>query len=317
MPHSINARLIAGVFLLLLTAACSTPQVRALRTTAPGSFSPRAELSDVIYFAQEENQCGPAALAMVFQHADLRIEPAQLKDSLYLPDKQGSLQVEMLSTTRRQGLVAYVLQPQLSDVLAEVSAGNPVVTLQNLGLSWYPLWHYAVVIGYDLEREQIILRSGANPRLVMPLSTFENTWARSQYWAMVALRPGKLPHTANPERLLPSLGALAHSSPSTDLWPAYVAAMERWPEHLPSSIEAGNYLYTHDKLPEAEIIFSRAATLHPDSVAAFNNLAQTQSDLGKHDTALQTITRALALGGPLQPEVRKTRVEIEQRMKLR
>lgn len=309
-----NARLSAGVFILLLLSACSTPQVRALRGTVPSDLPSRAELSDVAYFAQEENQCGPAALAMVFQRANLNLEPAQLKDSLYLPDKQGSLQVEMLAATRRQGLVAYVLQPQLKDVLAEVSAGNPVVVLQNLGLSWYPLWHYAVVIGYDLGREEVILRSGANRRLVLPFSTFENTWARSKYWAMLALPPAQLPHTAQAEKFIQSLAALAHSRPATDLGPAYTAALARWPEHLLTLIAAGNYQYAQSNLLKAEQLFLNATTLHPTSVAALNNLAQTQSELGMHDLALQTIQRALQLGGPLNPAVRKTQAEIEQKM---
>jgi hypothetical protein len=84
---------------------------------------------------------------MVFHSAGLNIEPGQLKDALYLTDKQGSLQVEMLATARRHGLLAYLLQPELQALLTEVAAGNPVVVLQNLGLSWYPVWHYAVVIG--------------------------------------------------------------------------------------------------------------------------------------------------------------------------
>lgn len=314
MLYVINARLIAGVFTLLLTAACSTSQVKALRTAIPDNLAPHTELKEVAYFAQDENQCGPAALAMVFQHANLNIEPAQLRDSLYLPEKQGSLQVEMLATTRRQGLVAYVLQPQLKDVLAEVSAGNPVVVLQNLALDWYPLWHYAVVIGYDLKREEIILRSGSNRRLVMPFSTFENTWARSKYWAMLALPPSQLPHTAQAEKLVQSLAALAHSSPTTDLWPAYTAALSRWPEHLLTLIAAGNYQYAQNNLPKAEQMFLNATKFHPTSVAAFNNLAQVQSDLGKFDIALQTMQRALELGGPLQDVVRKTQAEIKQKM---
>lgn len=314
MQHTRSARLIAGVFFLLLLAACATPQTTALLGTAPAALSPRAELSDVAYYPQDDFQCGPASLAMVFQRAGLNMEPEQLKGSLYIPEQQGSLQVEMLATTRKQGLLAYQLQPSLQDVLAEIDAGNPVVVLQNLALSWYPLWHYAVVIGYDLKREEIILRSGATPRLVMPLATFERTWARGKYWAMVALAPNRLPQTAIPENWIQSIAALEHSSPYTYTGQAYEAAMRRWPDHLLLYIAAGNHAYRHNKLNQAEQIFLAATQQHPDSVAALNNLAQTQSDLGKHNEALQTINRALLLGGPLQATVRKTLSEIEQKI---
>jgi tetratricopeptide (TPR) repeat protein len=250
---------------------------------------------------------------MVFQRAGLNIEPGQLKDSLYIPEKQGSLQVEMLAATRRHGLLAYQLQPSLQDVLSEISSGNPVVVLQNLGLSWYPLWHYAVVIGYDLESEEIILRSGSNQRLVLPMNTFENTWARSKYWAMVAVPPATIPLTATPENFIPDIAALEHSSPGTDTWPAYEAAMQRWPDNLLSKIAAGNHAYSRGNLNRAEQIFLQATQLHPASAAAFNNLAQTLSEQGKYDAALVAINRALELGGPLASTLRETQAEIENK----
>ena len=313
MLFTSNARLIAGVFILLLLAACGTPQTRALRSVVPANLPVRAELSGVTYFPQDEYQCGPASLAMVLKSAGVNIEPGQIKDSLYIPNKQGSLQVEMLAATRRQGFLAYLLQPELQDVLAEVAAGNPVVVLQNLGLSWYPVWHYAVVIGYDLGKEDIILRSGPTQRLVLSFTTFENTWARSLHWAMVALPPTQIPQTAIPEKFIQSIAALEYSSAATDVWPVYAAAMQRWPENLLAKIAAGNYAYKRSDLILAEQIFLKATGEHPASVAAFNNLAQTLSDQGKHEAALQAVHRALAIGGPLEAVVRKTLSEIEQK----
>lgn len=307
-----SARLIAGVFILLL-GACATPQTKALRGVVPANLPVRAELSSVAFFPQDENQCGPAALAMVFQNAGLKIEPEQLRGALYIPDLQGSLQVEMLAVTRRQGLAAHLLQPALQDVLTEVAAGNPVVVLQNLGLSWYPVWHYAVVIGYDLGKEEIILRSGENQRLVLPFSTFEHTWARSKYWAMVALPPAQIPHTATAESFVQSMTALEYSSAATDVWPAYAAAMLRWPESLLVKIASGNYAYKRGNLALAEGTFHAATQAHPDSAAAFNNLAQTLSDQGRYDAALEAIHRAIKIGGALESVARQTLTEIEQK----
>lgn len=308
-----NARKVAGVFFLVLVAACSTPQTKALRLAAPVDLPPRVEISDVVFYPQERYQCGPASLAMVMQKAGVSADPAQLSEFLYLPQKQGSLQVEMLAATRRNGLLAYVLRPQLHDVLTEIAAGNPVIVLQNLALSWYPMWHYAVVIGYDLQTEEIILRSGTTHRLLLPFSTFEHTWARSQYWAMVALPTSKLPHTATPENTIQSIAALTHSNASVDVWPAYDAAMQRWPDNLLSNIAAGNFAYQRGNLKLAEHIFFIAAQQHPDSVAALNNLAQTLSDLGQYTAALDTVQRAIELGGSLAPTARQTMAEIEQK----
>lgn len=309
-----NARQSAGVFFLVLLAACATPQTRALRSTLPAGIPAQAELDQVLFFPQEEHQCGPASLAMALQHAGQNVEPEQLKPFLYLPEKQGSLQAEMLAAARRHGALAYQLKPELQDVLTEVAAGNPVLVLQNLGLSWYPVWHYAVVIGYDVRSEEMIMRSGTERRQLMPFITFENTWARSAHWAMVVLPPGRIPETASAEGYIQSLVALEHTSPASDLWPAYRAAMARWPDSLVTKMAAGNSAYNSGQLNQAQAVFLQATQDHPDSVAAFNNLAQTLSDLGKHEAALLAARHAVSLGGALNAQARSTLAEIEQRI---
>jgi len=307
-----NARQATGIFFLVMLAACATPQTMASRNAFPTGVPVRAELDQVVFYPQEAHQCGPASLAMSLQHAGQNIEPDQLKLHLYLPEKNGSLQAEMLATARRHGALAYVLKPELQSVLAEVAAGNPVLVLQNLGLSWYPVWHYAVVIGYDVRREEIILRSGTERRQLIPFFTFENTWARGAHWAMVVLAPGQIPKTARAEGYIQSVIALEHSSPTSDVWPAYSAAMLRWPESLVTKMAAGNFAYKRGLLNQAETIFLQAAKEHPDSVAAFNNLAQTLSDLGKHEAALLAARHAVVLGGELNAQARNTLAEIEQ-----
>jgi tetratricopeptide (TPR) repeat protein len=308
-----NARAVAGVFTMLLLTACSTTQqIQMLRSSPPAHLPARAELTQVAFYPQQEHQCGPASLAMALQNAGVNVEPQQLTSFVYLPEKQGSLQVEMLAAARRHGMVAYLLPPKLEDVLVEIAAGNPVVVLQNLGLSWYPVWHYAVAVGYDLRSEQMILRSGHEFRQILPFFTFESTWARSNYWAMVVLPPGRLPQTATPETYIPSIAALEHSSPESDVWPAYTAAMQRWPDSLAAKIAAGNYAYNRNNLTLAEQLFLEAAQAHPDSVAAYNNLAQTLSDLGKYEAALVAARRAVEIGGSLESMARGTLEEIEQ-----
>lgn len=313
MICSLNARVIAGVFFSVLLAACATPQTSALRSSWPAGAPESAELDQVAFYPQEEHQCGPASLAMALQYAGQNVEPEQLKPLLYLPDRQGSIQPEMLATARRYGALAYMLRPELQNVLKEVAAGNPVVVLQNLGLNWYPVWHYAVVIGYDAREEEMILRSGTERRQVMPFTTFENTWARSAHWAIVVLPPGKIPETATAEEYIRSLVALEHTS-RIDLWLGYSAAMKRWPDSLLTKMTAGNYAYQRGQLDQAQAIFLQATKEHPDSVAAFNNLAQTLSDLGQYETALAAARRAVSMGGELNAQARSTLAEIEQRI---
>lgn len=317
MSHTSNARSIAGVFIALLIAACSTPQTAALLNTSQPHLPEHTELEQVVFYPQEDHQCGPASLAMALHASGVEIRPEELTSFTYLPDKQGSLQVEMLAAARRQGRVAYLLRPQMEDVLSEIAAGNPVIVLQNLALSWYPMWHYAVAIGYDLSGRELTLHSGKEPRLSLPLETFEHTWRRSGYWAMLVLPPGKLPQTAIPETYILALDTLESTSPQTDTWPGYTVALERWPDSLPVLIGAGNAAYRRHDLAAAEQFFLKAQQTHPGSAAASNNLAQVQAELGKFEAALASALRAVELGGALEAISRKTLSEIRQQIELR
>lgn len=293
-------RLTAAGILSLGLAGCATPQLQALLDAAPPALPQRAELNAVPFYAQDEYQCGPAALAMVLEAGGKAIQPEVLRPQVYLPDRQGSLQVEMLAAARRNGFVAVELNPKLSDLLAEIAAGNPAVVLQNLALDWYPVWHYAVAIGYDLDGRQIVLRSGTERRLEMPLSTFERTWQRGGYWAMLALPPGRFPASVGVAEYLSAVTKLEKAGPLGPARAAYQKALERWPDQFTALIGAGNTAYRAGDFEGAERAFRRATMVHPQSAAAHNNLAQTLADLDRYDEALTEARLAVGLGGPLE-----------------
>lgn len=296
-----NARTTAGIFVFIaaiLLPGCATPRFDALSAHFPPTLPRHVELDHVPYYAQEAHQCGPASLAMAFGAAGVTITPQQLEAEVYLPEKLGSLQVEMLAATRRHGLLAYELDPQWSALLAEVAAGRPPIILENLGLSWYPVWHYAVVIGYDIDRAELILRSGPERRQAMPMRTFEHTWGRSHFWAMLALRPEQMPARANEQRYIDAALALEQGKQIRAAHHAYKTAMRRWPDNLAASMGAGNTAYALGDFAAAETAFRHAARAHPKSGAAFNNLADTLAQRKKFKQALAAAQRAVHLGGP-------------------
>jgi len=289
----------AGIFLLGL-AGCTTLQLQALVGSRSAGIPQRAELEAVPFFPQEDYQCGPAALAMVLSAGGKVIEPETLRPQVYLPDRHGSLQIEMLAAVRRNGFVAIELAPSLSDLLAEIAAGNPVVVLQNLALDWYPAWHYAVAIGYDLKAQRITLRSGTERRLQIPLDTFEHTWRRSGYWAMLALPPRRLPVSVAVGDYLSAVARLEKTGSPAAARAAYERALERWPDDLTALIGLGNAAHRDGDFEGAEQAFRRATLVHPRSAAAHNNLAQTLAELDRHDEALAEAREAVGLGGPLE-----------------
>ena len=295
-----------------LLAGCAAPQTRELLARGgPTGLPPATELDGTPFFPQEEHQCGPAALATALSAAGVPTTPDQIVPQVYLPGREGSLQVEMLASARKYGTVPYLLQPRLQDVLSEVAAGTPVVVLQNLGLPWFPVWHYAVVVGYDLPEEQITLRSGREQRLAMSLSTFERTWARSDKWGFVALPPDRLPATAAEDRYVSSVVTLENIGSIGVARRAYQTALAKWPDNLTALVGLGNTAYVLKDLNAAELALRRATQEHPESDIAFNNLANVLLERRKFDEALEAARHAVELAGPNQAEAARTLAEIE------
>jgi len=305
-----KARLGAGLLLLLLLAGCAgTPQLDALRQAAP-ALPPRVELTAVPFFPQESHQCGPASLAMAMTFAGRPVTPEALTPQVYLPAREGSLQVEMLAATRRQGLLAYPLAPSLADLLTELAAGHPVIVLQNLGLAALPLWHYAVAIGYDLPQEALLLRSGLTAREVMPLATFEHTWARSGYWAMLALPPDRLPATARESVYVAAAVALEQAGEVEAAQIAYRTALARWPGNFLARMGLGNTAAARGDWREAEAAFRQASLDHPGEWTAHNNLAWALMEQKRWREALEAARQAIALS-PGNPQAAETLRRIE------
>ena len=313
-----NARLRPGVFfmMLLLTtlAGCATPQTERLLETAP-TFPRPVELTAVPFFPQEAYQCGPAALATVLNGSGLNVAPEALAPQVYLPERQGSLQFELLAAARRHGRVPYVLRPQLEAITTEVASGHPVLVLQNLSLAISPQWHYAVVVGFDLTRAEMMLRSGRERRHVTSLRTFEHTWRRGDYWAIVVLPPDELPQTAEELPYLQSVLALEKLKRWQDTAIAYSKALTRWPKSLGAHMGLGNSRYALGDLRAAEAAFRAATRAHPNAAVAFNNLAQVLADQKRWREAEQMARKAVEIGGDNADVFRQTLARIEARTK--
>ena len=302
-----NARLAAGVFMLALVTGCASlfPQTAQLRNGLPDSLPPKVELKDVPFFAQTEYQCGPAALATVLAASGEHVTPDELVSQVYIPERKGSLQVEMLAAARRHGRVSYLLAPRFDDLLRELAAGNPVIVLQNLGFS--DGWHYAVAVGYDYDDAEMILRSGDKERETLHFWTHEFVWSRSGYWAMVALPPDRIPVTADEARYLSAVTALERTGDTRAARTAYETFLKRWPSNVNAAVGLANTEHALGNLKAAERALRDAEERDPKSVIVLNNLAQTLSDQGRDAEALPVIERAVELGGPFADAVRETR----------
>ena len=267
------AGLLAGLSLLsaLLLGGCAHRVPLVEERVA--SLAPRVELTDTPFFPQERYQCGPAALATVLNVRGVAVTPDELVPQVYLPAREGSLQAEIVAATRRQGLLAVTVEPELDAVLEEVAAGHPVLVLQNLGLGWLPRWHYAVVVGYDLAEQELILRSGTEARRVTQFGVFMRTWDRSRRWGLVVLAPGTLPARAQPVSYLDAVSGLEAIGKLDAALAGYRTASDAWPGSAVAWLGLGNTEHVRGQHAAAEAAFRRAIEARPGEFAAWNNLA--------------------------------------------
>lgn len=295
--------------------ASLVPQTMGLRDAWPEGVAARAEIAAVPFFPQQAFQCGPAALATTLTHAGITVSPETLATQVYLPARQGSLQLEMLAAPRRHGRVAYPLAPRFDDLLREVAAGNPVIVLQDTGVGPVTNWHYAVVVGYDYSSGELYLRSGETRRLAIPFTVFEYTWKKSGYWAMVTMSPERMPVTATEAAYLAAVIAMDRVGETQAAIAAYSALLDRWPDNVAASIGLANRHYLLGSLIETERVLRRAVARHPESGALLNNLAHTLSDLGRNDEALALADQAIHLeGGAFSKVAGETHALILHRM---
>lgn len=302
-----NLVFILIIGLLILSGCATAPTPKGYQ--ASGEIPRQSELKEVPFFPQEEYQCGPASLAMVLSWSGLKTDADELTPQVYTPSLKGSLQPALVTAARRHGRVAYPVSGA-NALLKEIAAGHPIIVMQNLGLSWAPLWHYAVAIGYDLDEAIIILHSGITERKTTTLNTFENTWARSNHWGLAVLPPNRMPVTAEENSYVKAVMGLERARQ----WPAavegYQTALSRWPQSFPAHIGLSNSYYAQGDLNAARHVLQKATILFPEEGTAFNNLAHVLWKQGKKQKAIKAARRAVSLGGPHAGKYQKTLDEI-------
>ena len=289
------SRALTGALILLIAGCASIPPWP--ETASVGASQAPVQL-DVPFFPQERYQCGPAALATMLASQNVSVTAEELVPRVYLPEREGSLKVELVAAARQYGMLVYPLEPGLADILSEIDAGHPVLVMQNLGFDWFPQWHFAVVIGYDAAEEELILNTDTRRANRQPVGVFYRTWARAGRWAAVMLPAGDLPATAEPLSYLEAAHDLESTGQQAAAFSAYQAASARWPEQPAAPLGMGNIAFARQQWARAAGHYMDVVEKSPGFAPGWNNLAHALSRTG---CAPQSV-EALACANRLKPE---------------
>ena len=296
-----------ALFLVLCGCAPIPKSALELPTTT------KLELDDTPFYPQERYQCGPAALMTVLTMSGVDVALGEIVDKVYLPERKGSLQAELMAATRTEGRLPYVIDGTLAAIWEELAAGRPVLVLQNLGVATIPRWHYAVVVGIDADRGEVILRSGTDRRRITAIKTYLRTWRRSDYWAMVVLAPDEVPANVDRDRYFEVIAALEQTGRLDEAALAWRTAGQMWPGNTVTLFGLGNVQFATGNFIEAETTYRSLLNQDGQLLVARNNLALALAEQGKFDAAIEEIGIALTRNHDpaLEPELRDTEMTIQ------
>ena len=152
------------------------------------ALKPLTVLSDVPFFRQSQYDCGPAALACVYNFLGVKQDPQTIADRVYSRKLKGSLNLQMLIDARQQGLTATMYSGSFEQIKQAIDKKIPLILmLSNLpDTSDEPesgdSLHYVVVVGYEGEDlSAIIVHDGYEPFKRYGRETLERTWSATGY----------------------------------------------------------------------------------------------------------------------------------------
>ncbi|WP_297831854.1 peptidase C39 family protein [Pseudomonas sp.] len=189
----------AGLVLALLMSlsACSSGVSPAMQR-----LPDRVELNSVPFFRGKIYQSGPGVLAAMLSQQGVIITPGLLDKPLQLPGDEAKLEQNMQALARQYGFMVYPLDKELDVLLTQVSAGFPVMLRITEGSAWWSKPRYAILIGYNRNKQTVLLHAGMDRRLLMSFSSFNSAWKDAGQWAVLIQGPRQLPAQVDQQRWL-------------------------------------------------------------------------------------------------------------------
>ncbi len=302
---------ITVTFLLLSGCASKNP--------LPVDHNYSSALINVPFISPRSELCGSTSIEMLSLYWQSRssytprLSLRELNERTWIPDKGGTLQIELVAAARANALLAYPLEPSLDALFRELDANHPVIVLVNRGFSWYPLWHYAPVTGYDAKTQTIWMHFFDTPNEAMPLGTFAALWQRSGNWGILLLPPEQLPASAWAKKFLFCAYDFEKIGMTKEAITAYKTALIRWPEDIGILFALGNAYYNSRQIAHAEQIYRKILDIDSTYPFALNNLADLLYRTNRSEEALRlldTLDTNVSQDTQIQSMINATRQEI-------
>jgi len=205
-------RAISRILSVALIAGCVAGMAGCAGSVAPQikRLPERVELTGRFYRGVA-NQSGPQVLASMLSQQGIVITPGLLDKPLHLPGAEAQLQQNMQNLAREYGMMVYPLDSNLPALLTQVAAGYPVMVRFTEGSALWAEPRYAILSGYNRQKQTVLLRAGMDQRLMMSFSSFESSFKDAGGWAVLIQAPTQIPAEVDQQRWLKAANDLAQA----------------------------------------------------------------------------------------------------------
>ncbi len=166
-------------------AACASKDFSDLRQ---GIDTRGHYIQGVPFYRQNEDTCGPAALAGVLAYWGRPAALDEITARIYVPKLRGTLPMDMENYARNAGFDAASSAGTLDDLKSSLRRDMPVICLLDLGFGLYHRPHYIIAVGFDDENAVLIEHDGLKANRVIGYDDFTKAWTRAGNW-MLVLKP--------------------------------------------------------------------------------------------------------------------------------
>jgi hypothetical protein len=297
------------VLVSLVLVGCGTTAKQTEKfLVEPRTIPETALVKSAPFINKQVNYCGPSTLAMAMRSVGKNVPVEEVAQQVYTPGLKGTLQEDMISASRRNGMLAVPIHG-LPSLMRELAAGHAVIIFENLAFTWFPMWHYALAIGYDLYDEDIILHSGPEAFKHWDLRKFERSWELGDYWGLVVLPPGQTVASADDLAHSAAAVGLERAGKTEEAELVYRSILSRWPKSYSGHIGLSNIAFTKHHFLESVNVLKQAAKLYPDSSVVWHNLAIAQFSAKMMSAAKNSAKHAIELSSTASPQAFRESLE--------
>lgn len=143
------------------------------------AIRPSTLIADVPFFKQERRDCGPAALACVYNFLGLQQDVEEISKRVYSRKQKGSLNLGLLIDAREQGFTATMYSGSFEKIKEAIDNETPLILMISEGEDTL---HYVVVVGYEgHDLATIVVHDGYQPYKQYEREALETKWRATGY----------------------------------------------------------------------------------------------------------------------------------------